>query len=143
VLLLAGNPQKRYRYVLQQIGHLGLADHVIVLESAPRDQLPDYLLAADCVVVPSVSEGFGYTAAEAGTLGCRVVATSGHAVEEVLAGCVGLVPPRDAAALADAVVAVAQTRPPSRRQPARFDLASHVAGVSAVYNQLSSEGPYR
>ena len=54
-----------------------------------------------------------------------------------------LVPPRDAAALADAVVAVAQTRPPSRRQPARFDLASHVAGVSAVYNQLSSEGPYR
>jgi glycosyltransferase involved in cell wall biosynthesis len=142
VLLLGRNPEKRYRHVLREITRLGLGGHAIVLESVPRDELPGYLLAADCVVVPSVSEGFGYAAAEAATLGCRVVATGGHAVQEILEGHVRLVPPRDPGALADAIVTVARTRPPVRRPPARFDLDAHTARVTAVYDDLTGKtGP--
>lgn len=137
VLLLARDPLAPYQRILRTIAREGLADHITVLDPAPRAELPTYLLAADCVVVPSVSEGFGYSAIEAVTIGCPLVATSGHSVEEVLDGCAAFVPPRDPAALARAILEVARERP-QWREPKRYDIAQHVAGIDAVYEQLVS-----
>jgi glycosyltransferase involved in cell wall biosynthesis len=136
VLLLARNPQVHYDRLLRQAGRLGLGGHLIVLNSVPREELPGYLMAADCVVVPSISEGFGYSAVEAATLGRPVVATCGHASEEVLAGVARFVPPWDAAALADAVVSVARAAEAAAQAPRRFDLDSHVEEVLGVYDRL-------
>jgi glycosyltransferase involved in cell wall biosynthesis len=138
VLLLTRDPADQYRRLLAQIGAQGLADHVTVLDPVARAELPGYLLAADCVVVPSVSEGFGFAALEAATLGCRVVATSGHAVEEVLGDSAVLVPPRDAAALAAAVVAAARQRAAPVLPRRRYDGEAHVEGMIAVYEGVAS-----
>lgn len=137
VLILAKDPADQYRRLLRRIAERGLTDYVTVLDPVPRDELPGYLLAADCVVIPSVSEGFGYAAVEAATLGCPIIATTGHSVEEVLEGCVTFVPPRDPAALADALVAAARQRRPGR-SPRRFDMESHVAGVESVYERIAA-----
>jgi D-inositol-3-phosphate glycosyltransferase len=137
VLLLAREPAAGYRRVVQRIERLGLANHVTVLQPVPRDKLPQYLLAADCVVVPSISEGFGYSAVEAATLGCRVIATSGHAVQEVLGDEVDLVPPRDAAALTAALLHIARTKPPVRETDNRYTIEAHVAGMLDVYGQIA------
>src|SRR5262245_4764607 len=121
VLLLSRSPAKQYQRILEEVSRRGLADHVRVLDPVPREELPGYLLAADCVVVPSISEGFGYAAVEAATLGCRVVATSGHAVEEVLGDGVRLVRPREAMSLAEAILERAHGAEPGRCPPPRFD----------------------
>jgi D-inositol-3-phosphate glycosyltransferase len=132
VMLLDRDPPDQYRRIMQRVARLGLDGYAIVRDPVPRAELPGYLLGADCVVVPSLSEGFGYAAVEAATLGCRVVTTAGHAVEEVVGDAVTLVPPRDAEALAAAIVAA---RGAGRGTPAprRFTFAAHVAALLGVY----------
>jgi len=141
VMILSREPAAQYRRMLPRIQALG--EHVILLDSVPREELPSYLLGAHCVVVPSLSEGFGYSAVEAAALGCRVIATRGHATEELLGGFVTLVPPRDAPALAQAVLNVgrASARPPEGRAEARptfssFTAAAHAAAVIDVYDRV-------
>jgi glycosyltransferase involved in cell wall biosynthesis len=136
VLLMPRDPAGQYERLLARVAALGVGDGVTVLDPVPRAELPGYLLGADCVVVPSVSEGFGYAAAEAVLLGCPVVATSGHAVEEVVGGGARLVPPRSPRALADAIVATAQGRPAAGPPPRQHDIAAHIAGVRAAYAGL-------
>jgi glycosyltransferase involved in cell wall biosynthesis len=139
VLLLARDPADGYRQIRQRISDLGLRDQVAVLDPVPREELPGYLMAADCVVVPSLSEGFGYSAVEAATLGCRVVATAGHAVEEVLHGFARLVPPDNPRSLAETLVALAKEMPVCSPAPQRYTLDAHIAGVLSVYEQATGQ----
>ncbi len=136
VMLLSQYPVARRRNVLSLIERRGLGDHIVVLPSQPGAELPSYLLAANVVVVPSISEGFGYSAVEAATIGCHVIATTGHASEEVLAGHATFVPPCNADALADAIVGVAEGRiaqPPV--VPPRFTASAHVDILESVYQR--------
>lgn len=137
VMILANDPVDHYARILAEVRARGLSDHVAVIDPVPRHELPGRLLAADCVVVPSVSEGFGYSALEAATLGRPVVATSGHSVEEILGDAVRLVPPRDPDALARAIVDVWRN-PAPRAAPRRFEAEAHVDGVLAVYDRVLS-----
>ena len=141
VLLLARDPQAPYRQIIRRIAANGLGAHLHVLDPVPRAELPSYLLAASCVVVPSISEGFGYAAIEAATIGCPVITTTGHSVEEVLGESATFVAPRSAPALADAILRAFAARPPWR-EPRRFDATSHVAGIARIYAGLtdSTEG---
>ena len=138
VLILSRKPAAQYRRMLPRIQALG--EHVILLDSVPRAELPSYLLGADCVVVPSLSEGFGYSAVEAASLGCRVIATSGHATEELIGDFVTLVPPRDPQALAEAVlnVARASARDPRRAEarPTSFTAERHALAVLDLYSRI-------
>ena len=52
----------------------------------PRNVLAGYLDAADCVVIPSLSEGFGFSALEACNAGKIVVATDAGSLPEVVFG---------------------------------------------------------
>lgn len=131
VMILSRQPERQYQRIRPVIDALG--DHVLLVDSVPRDELPSYLLAADCVVVPSISEGFGYSAVEAAALGCHVIATSGHATEELLKDVATFVPPRDAAALARAILGVSGNahRPGVLAQ--RFTSVEHARRVLDVY----------
>ncbi len=51
-----------------------------------RDMLAAYVSAADCVVIPSLSEGFGFCAREACNAQKLVVATNAGALPEVISG---------------------------------------------------------
>ena len=88
----------------QRLTALGPLHH-IQLTGPCRDMAAAYMLA-DVVVSPSLRpEGFGRVPAEAQAMGRRVIASAhGGARETVLDGETGwLVPPGDAAALADAI----------------------------------------
>src|SRR5207248_9511256 len=65
VLIIAREPADRYRSIVRRIRELNLDAAVRVLDPRPRSDLADYVGSADCVVVPSLSEGFGFTAVEA------------------------------------------------------------------------------
>ena len=87
---------------------LGLRDTVTLLGDVTRDQLASEYVSAQCFCLPSVQEGFGIVFLEAMAAGLPVVACRAAAVPEVVVdGQTGvLVPPRDPAALADALAAL-------------------------------------
>ncbi len=134
LMILSREPGRQYRRLLPRIEALG--EHVMLLDSVPRGELPSYLLAADCIIVPSLSEGFGYSAVEAAALGCPVIATGGHATEELLTGVATFVPPRDPGALAEAIVNASRERRPSPALKKRFTSAEHAHGVLDVYRRV-------
>lgn len=66
-------------------------------------ELPDYIRAADCVVVPSLTEGFGYAVVEACALKKPVVAADTASIPEVISGKHVLVKPADSKAIAEGI----------------------------------------
>lgn len=147
VLLLAHEPAAGRAAAQRMVSQTGINSQVTILEPAPRAELPSYLLAADCVVIPSLSEGFGYSAVEAATLGCPLVVTAGHVFEEVLGDRATYVPSHDPHRLAAAIRDVAwasrnssASRPPL---PATFDVSRHICGVRAAYERACAHRPPR
>src|SRR5204863_670546 len=84
------------------------ADRVIEAGYVPDEHLPDYYSLADVYVSPSLMEGFGLTLAEALACETPVVAAEAGSVAEVVGPGGILVPPRDPAALADAISGLLQ-----------------------------------
>jgi len=138
VMLLGPEPADRHQAIVRRIAELNLQSHVTVLSPRPRVELPTWLLASDCVVIPSHSEGFGYSAVEAATIGCRVLSTRGHSVEEILAGEVDLVEPGNPAALAEKIVEIAGSPQPIRYAEQRYGLKPHVDATIRLYEKISA-----
>ena len=103
LLILANDPKDRYENIKKMIKALSIQDKIILLDPVPRNELPNYIAAADCVVVPSLSEGFGFTAAEACAMGKPVVASNVASLPEVVSGKHVLVEPRNPQAIAEGV----------------------------------------
>jgi len=105
LLILSKKPAFKYKEMTNLIRTLRL-NNVMVKNSIPRELLPQYIQASDCVVVPSLNEGFGFTCVEACTMGKPVVATHVGSLPEIVYGKYVLVPSHDSEALADGVVKV-------------------------------------
>jgi phosphatidyl-myo-inositol dimannoside synthase len=86
-------------------GDLELGDSVHLLGDVSRERLAEEYVNADLFCLPSVQEGFGIVFLEAMAAGLSVVACRAAAIPEVVTdGVTGtLTPPRDPAALADAL----------------------------------------
>jgi len=85
VLVLSGYDRRIWKGLQKVVGALpaGICKLVPPVE---REVLAAYLAAADCVVIPSLSEGFGFSALEACNAGKIVVATDAGALPEVVFG---------------------------------------------------------
>ncbi|WP_019588361.1 glycosyltransferase family 4 protein [Deinococcus apachensis] len=133
-LILGNYPQER-RAELERLALARLGEAVRVLPSVPRAELPSYLVASDAVVVPSLTEGFGFTAAEAAALGVPVVASDVGSLPEVLTERNVLVPPGDPQALAAGLLRVWRT-PRPQVPPREFSLGEMTLAYEAVYRHL-------
>jgi len=102
LLILSQNPKGGYKKILALIQKLGLksGQELTVIDSVPREEVPYYIRASDCVVIPSLSEGFGFTCVEACTMKVPVVATNAGSLPEVIFGRYLLVGKGDPVALA-------------------------------------------
>ncbi|MBU4185922.1 MAG: glycosyltransferase family 4 protein [Proteobacteria bacterium] len=109
ILILSKRPATKYAEILRLIKELNLED-VIVLDPVPRKLLPYYIQASDCVVVPSINEGFGFTCVEACAMGKPVVATNVGSLPEVISGKYVLVSPGNAEQLAEGVMNICSGR---------------------------------
>jgi glycosyltransferase involved in cell wall biosynthesis len=109
-----------------------------------RDDVPDWLAAADLVVQPSRWEGMSLALLEAMARGRSVVATDVPGTAETLADVAGAVVPVDSPGpLADAVAArlldparAAAEAVENRRRAEQFDLNRTTAAFVEVYREL-------
>ncbi|AFV10476.1 glycosyl transferase [Thermacetogenium phaeum DSM 12270] len=133
-----------WREVDSLIREYGLADRCI-RTGFLTDAGPAYA-ALDCLVISSLSEGFGLTALEAAALGKPVIATRVGALPEIIEdGVTGLlVPPADPGALARAMLRLLEDPAEGRRLGAaarevlleRFSLDRTVAQTAGLYRSL-------
>ena len=102
--------RKRYSFMLKLIRKLNIQDKIIIHDPVSYKELPNYVKAADCVVVPSLAEGFGFAAAEACAMGKPVVASDTTSLPEVVSGRYVLVKPRDEKSIANGIADVFNKR---------------------------------
>jgi glycosyltransferase involved in cell wall biosynthesis len=147
-LLIAGDGEQRVH--LEQLTHdLGLAEHVHFLGSVPRTELPAIYSACDLMLATSfASETFGIGPVEAQACGLPVVASRFGGFPEVVdEGRTGLLyPPKDHAALAQAITALLAD--PARRAAmaaaapswaAQFAWPAVADRVELAYRQVLSQ----
>ncbi len=106
VLLVSHSESYEIEHLKSYIATHDLERNVVLVDSVPYDALPSHLLMADCVVIPSLTEGFGYSAAEACALGRPVVVSDAASLPEVVHGKVKLFRVGDADDLARAILDV-------------------------------------
>jgi teichuronic acid biosynthesis glycosyltransferase TuaC len=114
-----------------------------------RDGVVRYLCAADVLVLPSYQEGLPTILVEAGSLGLPVVATAVDGTPELLADDAGLlIPPRDPAAIAAALEAVAADLPAAAARASRlrarvetdYDATVNARRLVALYRDVAATG---
>ena len=84
--ILAKNPGQDYRKAIHLIRKLDQSGHITVKPPLPRLRLLKVLSGADCCIIPSVTEGFGYAAAEACVLKRAVISSDAGSLKEVVGG---------------------------------------------------------
>jgi glycosyltransferase involved in cell wall biosynthesis len=151
-LLFVGAPRPRVAEIADRARAAGLGDRVLAL--GHRDDVPAILCAADLVVDASWA-GLGITGSIREALACErpVVATAVEGMPELVRdGETGrLVPPRDPAALADAILALLDDRTSAltmaragrKRVEAHFSLRAKLDAVEALYRRLADAGRER
>jgi glycosyltransferase involved in cell wall biosynthesis len=131
---------------------LGVADRLVFTGAVARADVPGWIRSADVVLAVPWYEPFGITPLEAMACGRPVVATAvGGLVDTVVDGGTGvLVPPRDPAALGQALAALLADdgrragygTAGVRRARTRYRWSRVVADTDAVYRQvLSARAP--
>ena len=145
-LVMAGGGSLRAG-LSRRIAALGLDDRIDLLGAVPHSVVPDLMRTFDVLVNPSRSESFGAVILEASATGIPVIAARvGGVPETVVEGETGiLVEPGEAAAVASALLRLAQITAERRRSAlpvgefvlARFEFSTCVdvmVGVQGAAN---------
>ena len=104
--LLGNEPKKPRREFLNRMREDGLRGVVRVRPSVSREDLAACIRQADCVVVPSLTEGFGFSALETCQSGTPLIYSDGGSLPEVAYGKCRSFENRNASDLADKLEAV-------------------------------------
>ncbi|MDO4713862.1 MAG: glycosyltransferase [bacterium] len=108
-LILNCIPAKRTAEILQGIEEmradlpLEQAKRLQVWTGMEKEKLRALVGAVDCVIAPSLSEGFGSVHTETLSLGTPLITTAVASLPEVVGGKVVLIPPGDGQAIVDAI----------------------------------------
>ena len=102
-LLIVGGQGWLFEPVQKLVTALGLTDDVTFAGYVPAADLPALYAGADCVLLPSLYEGFGFPVLEAMACGAPVVCSNVSSLPEVAGDAALLAPPTDDEALAAAI----------------------------------------
>jgi glycosyltransferase involved in cell wall biosynthesis len=100
-MIIAPNPPVYYKKAMKKIEQYGIGKYLIIRPSMERNMLLKVLSGADCCVIPSITEGFGYTAVEACTYKIPVISSDAGSLPEVVSGKCLFFKNRNAEDLAD------------------------------------------
>jgi len=136
VLILSKYDSRIWRRIVRQLSQLSSSLHKLIAP-VPRETLGRYFSAADCIVIPSLSEGFGFSALEACNANKVVVATDAGSLPEVVFGRHVFVKPGSVQAIAEGCVK-ANRGEVSFLPPKEFSWERTVDQLVRVYESLRS-----
>ena len=100
----AGRPEAKFRaQTLQAVKELGLSNEVVFTDYVAREDLPAYYSGAECFILPSFYEGFGFPPLEAMACGCPVIVSNVASLPEVVGEAAIKVNPCDTDGIASAL----------------------------------------
>lgn len=83
-IIIAGG-RKEYRETLKKLsGELGIYDEIKFIDYVPSEDMPHLYSGAQCLVYPSLYEGFGLPPLEAMACGCPVITSNTSSLPEVV-----------------------------------------------------------
>ena len=85
-MILSSEPANDYKRALEKINEYDISEYIRIRPSLPREELLNVLSGADLVVIPSITEGFGYAAAEACFYDRLIISSDGGSLKEVVSG---------------------------------------------------------
>jgi glycosyltransferase involved in cell wall biosynthesis len=85
-LILPKKPSGIFKKVMKQIREYGIKDKIEMLHELSKEYLLASLIHSDCVVIPSYSEGFCFTAVESIAMHLPVISSGQGALKEVISG---------------------------------------------------------
>jgi glycosyltransferase involved in cell wall biosynthesis len=83
------------RKSLQAVKELQLSNDVIFTDYVPEEDLPSYYSGAECFILPSFYEGFGFPPLEAMACGCPVIVSNMASLPEIVGDAGVIVDPHD------------------------------------------------
>lgn len=85
-LIMSDDPLREKLKAKQYVARQGLQDRVRILDTLPFEALAKKIQSAYCVVIPSITEGFGFTAVEACAFGKPIIVSRAGSLPEVVSG---------------------------------------------------------
>jgi len=145
-LVIVGGTGWLFEPVRALVDELGLNDAVIFAGYVPDEDLPALYSGADCLLLPSLYEGFGFPVLEALACGTPVVCSNTSSLPEVAGDVAIQVDPTDDAALAAAIQRVLSepglADSMSRRGPLharQFSWEQCAAETAELYQEIGVE----
>ena len=104
-------------------------------QAVPHDKIANVIKTAYCVIVPSITEGFGFTTAETCQLGTPVICSDTGSLPEVVSGKCLVFQNRNHYELSKKIIAAAQNRFKMRPKK-NFDWSISAKAISELYHGM-------
>ena len=136
ILLMLGSPEK-YQQNYHHLKRLTRRQqHIVkIIPSLPYQELGTIIKAADCVIITSLSEGFGYNALETNSLGTPLIVSDAGSLPEVVSGKYLFFRSKDIQDLAEKIVLAAK-RKYHHTPLKRFEWEDCIQGYLRAYAEL-------
>lgn len=136
--ILSNNPRSEKSRLRRLIQKYALDDLIAVKNPLPEEALRTAIQSAYCVIVPSITEGFGLSAAESCALGRPVIVSDAGALPEVVFGKVLFFQNRNSADLASKILLA--TKAKFEFIPEKtFDWRTSIRQLLGVYRGLTED----
>jgi len=108
--VLSREPRNERKAFIEEVGRRRLPEQPTIFEPLGYEELGRAILECYCVIVPSITEGFGFTAAETCALKHPVIASDGGSLPEVVSGKALFFQNRNSQDLAEKIMLALQNR---------------------------------
>ena len=85
-LIIPTYPENVFHKVIKEINKINIKDSITVHHNLSFDELMLEICSSSCIVIPSRSEGFCYTAVEASAIGIPIISSHRGALPETVSG---------------------------------------------------------
>ncbi len=95
ILIMSKSPKEGYEHLTRLIKKNNLKEKITIINEVERKKIPVYLTLADYIIIPSITEGFGFTTVEASLLNKKKIVTNTCSIPEVVFGKTIFIEPSD------------------------------------------------
>ena len=135
-LVIPLEPNNFHQLIIKTLKEYGVDDKVDIYSELPYSELQELIQQADAVVIPSYSEGFGFTAVESMALGRPIISSGKGSLAEVVTGKHLTMKEQTGRGLAIALELAMEEK--WEEIPLRkFHLQDSIKAYTALYKQLS------